>query len=177
MQNSTFNGAANSVNCKLSSVNSLGRTQLAQLYFPYIQPQSAWLKLKTLLLEDPALCHLATLRRRTFLPAEVNKIYQSLGQPWAAFFGALSPFRVSCHETQTFISRNSHFPAYKLQVSTPHRWTYYFADGNVKQFAFYIHHAVTQGHRVICEIECLDRILVIYVTILYYIIYIIIYII
>ena len=81
MQNSTFNGAANSVNCKPSSVNSLGRTQLAQLYFPYIQPQTAWQKLRGLLATDPALEYLTKLKRRTFLPAEVNKIYQSLGQP------------------------------------------------------------------------------------------------
>ena len=60
---------------------SMGRTELAQLYFPYILPKSAWEKLKTLLLEDPALASLAQLKRRTFLPAEVNKIYQSLGQP------------------------------------------------------------------------------------------------
>ncbi len=60
---------------------SMGRTELAQLYFPYILPKSAWGKLKALLLEDPALEHLAKLKRRTFLPAEVNKIYQSLGQP------------------------------------------------------------------------------------------------
>ena len=60
---------------------SMGRTELAQLYFPYILPKSAWEKLKALLLEDPALEHLAKLKRRTFLPAEVNKIYQSLGQP------------------------------------------------------------------------------------------------
>ena len=60
---------------------SMGRTELAQLYFPYIRPKSAWEKLKALLLEDPVLAPLATLRRRTFLPAEVNKIYQSLGQP------------------------------------------------------------------------------------------------
>ena len=60
---------------------SMGRTELAQLYFPYILPKSAWEKLKALLLEDPALTSLAQLKRRTFLPAEVNKIYQSLGQP------------------------------------------------------------------------------------------------
>ena len=60
---------------------SMGRTELAQLYFPYILPKSAWEKLKALLLEDPALASLARLKRRTFLPAEVNKIYQSLGQP------------------------------------------------------------------------------------------------
>ena len=41
---------------------------------------SAWLKLKALLNEDPALCHLTKLKRRTFLPAEVNIIYQHLGQ-------------------------------------------------------------------------------------------------
>ena len=60
---------------------SMGRTELAQLYFPYILPKSAWEKLKALLLEDPALASLAQLKRRTFLPSEVNKIYQSLGQP------------------------------------------------------------------------------------------------
>jgi hypothetical protein len=59
----------------------LGRTELAQLYFPYIQPKSAWEKLRALLAEDPALEHLARLKRRTFLPAEVNIIYQHLGQP------------------------------------------------------------------------------------------------
>ena len=60
---------------------SLGRMQLAQMYFPYIQPRSAWLKLKSLLSEDPALEHLTRLKRRTFLPLEVNIIYQHLGQP------------------------------------------------------------------------------------------------
>ena len=64
-----------------NSITSLGRTELAQRYFPYIQPQSAWLKLKSLLLDDPSLAHLATLRRRTFLPAEVALIFSSLGHP------------------------------------------------------------------------------------------------
>ena len=64
-----------------STIQSLGRAELALKYFPYIQPQSAWLKLKSLLLEDPALAHLSKLKRRTFLPAEVNIIYQHLGQP------------------------------------------------------------------------------------------------
>ena len=59
----------------------IGRMELAQLYFPYIQPRSAWLKLKSLLSEDPSLTHLTKLKRRTFLPAEVNIIYQHLGQP------------------------------------------------------------------------------------------------
>ena len=60
---------------------TMGRTELAQRYFPFILPKSAWEKLKMLLLEDPALQHLATLRRRTFSPAEVNIIYQHLGRP------------------------------------------------------------------------------------------------
>ena len=51
------------------------------MYFPYIQPHTAWQKLRSLLVDDPALAHLAQLRRRTFLPAEVNKIYQTLGRP------------------------------------------------------------------------------------------------
>jgi hypothetical protein len=60
---------------------SYGRTELAVCYFPRLQPMSAWLKLKSLLLEDPDLASLAQQKRRTYLPAEVNKIYQALGQP------------------------------------------------------------------------------------------------
>ena len=94
-----------------------GRTELATRYFPYIQPQTAWQKLRSLLASDPALSHLAALRRRTFLPAEVNIIYQHLGQPWAALFSAFKPFEVSCLETLIFITSNSCFPDTKLQVS------------------------------------------------------------
>ena len=67
------------IRCPLSI--SLGRAELAQRYFPNIQPMSAWLKLKSLLQEDPDLAHLSQLKRRTFLPCEVNIIYQHLGQP------------------------------------------------------------------------------------------------
>ena len=63
------------------SAKTFGRMELAQLYFPYILPRSAWQKLKSLLEEDPALQHLTTLKRRSFLPSEVNKIYQYLGRP------------------------------------------------------------------------------------------------
>ena len=59
----------------------MGRTELAQLYFPYIQLKSVWEKLRSLLLEDPDLAYLTKLKRRTVLPAEVNIIYQHLGQP------------------------------------------------------------------------------------------------
>ena len=71
------------LNSQFSIFNSqsLGRSELAQRYFPNIQPMSAWLKLKSLLQENPDLAPLAQLNRRTFLPAEVNKIYQVLGQP------------------------------------------------------------------------------------------------
>jgi hypothetical protein len=60
---------------------SMGRTELATRYFPHIQPQNAWQKLRSLLAEDPDLEPLTRLHRRIFLPAEVNKIYQALGQP------------------------------------------------------------------------------------------------
>jgi hypothetical protein len=59
----------------------VGRTELAQRYFPFIQPQSAWQKLRSLLAEDPDLVQLTRLHRRTFLPVEVAKIYASLGHP------------------------------------------------------------------------------------------------
>ena len=55
--------------------------ELAQLYFPYVLPRSAWQKLKSLLDEDPSLKHLTLLKRRSFLPSEVNIIYQRLGRP------------------------------------------------------------------------------------------------
>ena len=96
---------------------SIGRTELATRYFPNIQPQNAWQKLRGLLAEDPDLRPLTELRRRTFLPIEVNKIYQSLGQPWAAYFSAFSPLWVSCQETPTFDSPNSHFHGRKPPVS------------------------------------------------------------
>ena len=58
---------------------ALGRTELAQRYFPNIQPRSAWLKLKAIMEETPELEPLTRLRRRTFTPAEVNIIYQFIG--------------------------------------------------------------------------------------------------
>ena len=63
------------------SLRSFGRMELAQLYFPNILPRSAWQKFKSLLEEDPSLQHLLFLRRRSFLPSEVNIIYQRLGCP------------------------------------------------------------------------------------------------
>ena len=63
------------------NTRSFGRTELATHYFPNIQPMSAWLKLKSLLSENPDLAPLSQLKRRSFLPAEVAKIYESLGRP------------------------------------------------------------------------------------------------
>ena len=63
------------------SISSMGRTELAQRYFPHILPQTAWQKLRSLLAEDPKLAPLAQLKRRTFLPAEVATIYKLLGLP------------------------------------------------------------------------------------------------
>ena len=62
-------------------IKTLGRTELAQLYFPFILPHSAWKKLKSLLEEDPDLQRLTMFKRRSFTPAEVNIIYQRLGHP------------------------------------------------------------------------------------------------
>ena len=64
-----------------TSTSTIGRMELAQLYFPFILPRSAWQKFKALLAEYPALENLIHLKRRTFLPAEVNIIYQHLGRP------------------------------------------------------------------------------------------------
>ena len=87
----------------------MGRTELAQLYFPNILPQTAWQKLRGLLAADPALAHLTKLKRRTFLPAEVNIIYHQLGQPWTALF---QPFLTSL----TLHRLNSDFSFCKLRL-------------------------------------------------------------
>ena len=60
---------------------SMGRMELAQAYFPFIQPRSAWLKFRSLLEDYPELSGFAKQKRRTYLPSEVNIIYQHLGQP------------------------------------------------------------------------------------------------
>ena len=64
-----------------NSQPSMGRMELAQAYFPAIQPRSAWLKFRSLLEDYPELSGFAKQKRRTYLPSEVNIIYQHLGQP------------------------------------------------------------------------------------------------
>ncbi len=80
IQNSTKTNSQFSIfNSQLAK--AMGRAELAQQYFPFIQPQSAWLKLKALLNEDPELRHLTSIKRRSFLPVEVSLIYKHLGHP------------------------------------------------------------------------------------------------
>ena len=63
------------------------RQELALLYFPYIQPASAWRKLKGELLFNPRLRQLVwrpgTGRKltRSFSPKEVILIVEELGEP------------------------------------------------------------------------------------------------
>ena len=70
------------VNGQCSMAKSLGRTELAQMYFPKLCPEAAWHKLRQWITINPALSHLRELRRRTFTPAEVQLIYAQLGEPW-----------------------------------------------------------------------------------------------
>jgi hypothetical protein len=63
------------------TVRTYGRMELAQAYFPAILPRSAWKKLKMLLMDHPQTASLATLPRRSFLPAEVDTIFSVLGAP------------------------------------------------------------------------------------------------
>ena len=62
-------------------IKTYGRSALAQLYFPTLLQKSAWQKLKSWLMLNPALRSLANLPRRTFTPAEVQLIYAQLGEP------------------------------------------------------------------------------------------------
>ena len=60
---------------------ALGRSELAQRYFPSMLQKPAWQKLKSWLQVNPRLTHLAHLSRRTFTPAELTLIYAELGEP------------------------------------------------------------------------------------------------
>ena len=58
-----------------------GRQELASLYFPFITPSAAWRKLRSLMGEDTRLHRLSLIRRRTFTPIEVERIFGVLGCP------------------------------------------------------------------------------------------------
>lgn len=63
-------------------VRSYGRTELAKTYFPQMNPEAAWHKLRSWLRENPRLQHLYAKRTRSFTPAEVSLIFTELGEPW-----------------------------------------------------------------------------------------------
>ena len=60
---------------------TLGRMDLARLYFPHICAKSAWRKLKDLMEDDPELRPLLYTGRRTFMPNELERIFAALGKP------------------------------------------------------------------------------------------------
>ena len=84
------------------TVRTYGRMELAQAYFPAILPRSAWKKLKALLMDDPQTASLATLSRRTFLPAEVSIIFSVLGVPWRIIYIVICLFNPSSRPPEGF---------------------------------------------------------------------------
>lgn len=68
------------------TIRQYGRMELAQLYCPDIQPESAWVKMKVWIREHPGLTgRLQELgydgRTRSFTPAQVQAIADALGAP------------------------------------------------------------------------------------------------
>ena len=57
------------------------RSELAQCYFPDLKPMSAWEKFKDWMDASARLRPLLSLTRRTYTPAEVQLIYDVLGEP------------------------------------------------------------------------------------------------
>lgn len=66
---------------QMMKVQCYGRMELAQIYFPHICGRAAWRKLKDCMADEPSLQSLLSARRRTFLPAEVERIFQAIGCP------------------------------------------------------------------------------------------------
>ena len=60
---------------------SFKRSELAQCYFPDLKPMSAWEKFKDWLNANARLRPLLSITRRTYTPAEVQLIYDVLGEP------------------------------------------------------------------------------------------------
>ena len=63
------------------TVRSYGRTELATFYFPKMNPEAAWHKLRSWLGLNPRLSYLYAKRTRSFTPAEVSLIFSELGEP------------------------------------------------------------------------------------------------
>jgi len=62
-------------------VKAYGRMELAQAYFPFLKPKSAWEKLRSVMLDDERLSQILQNKRRTFMPIEVSQIFAVLGSP------------------------------------------------------------------------------------------------
>lgn len=60
---------------------TIGRMELAQIYFPHICAKSAWRKLKDLMEENPEIQPLLYTGHRTFMPNELERIFAALGKP------------------------------------------------------------------------------------------------
>ena len=60
---------------------AMGRSELAQQYFPHLEQKCAWQKLRHWLFLNPRLRPLTVIRRHTFSPQEVQLIYEELGEP------------------------------------------------------------------------------------------------
>ena len=58
-----------------------GKSELACRYFPHLTQKSAWKKLKSLMLDYPALTSIATMPRRTLTTRETALIFETLGLP------------------------------------------------------------------------------------------------
>ena len=72
----------------MMTIREYGRTELAMLYFPHIEPGSAWRKLKNWIDGYPALAD--RLRKtgyshsttRCFTPNQVSVIFEFIGEPY-----------------------------------------------------------------------------------------------
>ncbi|MBQ0021930.1 MAG: DUF4248 domain-containing protein [Prevotellaceae bacterium] len=62
-------------------IRTYGRTELALLYSPDINGQSAYRKLKNWFSMNPKLRHFCCQKQRTFTPAQVKEIISILGEP------------------------------------------------------------------------------------------------
>ena len=62
-------------------VRCYGRTELAQLYCPNVQPRSAYRRLKAWMALNHRLRPLLRQKGRTFTPAQVRRIISVLGEP------------------------------------------------------------------------------------------------
>ena len=63
------------------TVRTYGRMELAQAYFPQLEPRWAWKKFKSIMQEFDELSRFLTIPRRTFTPAQVQAIFADLGVP------------------------------------------------------------------------------------------------